>query len=126
MNIILSNNSDVPIYQQIVDQIREAVIKGELMQGTLMPSIRNLAKDLKISVITTKRAYDELEHEGLLVTMAGKGTFVAPSNIEMLREARLKEIEQHLEKATVLAKSIGLEKSSLEEMLKVIFEEVDV
>ena len=123
MNIIISNGSQVPIYQQIVEQIREGIIKGDLLEGTLMPSIRNLAKDLKISVITTKRAYEELEREGLLVTMTGKGTFVAPSNIDMMREVRLKEIEQHLETASILGKSIGLNVNDLDEMLKVIFEE---
>ena len=124
MNIIISNGSQVPIYKQIVEQIHEAIIKGDLLEGTLMPSIRYLAKDLKISVITTKRAYEELEREGLLVTMTGKGTFVAPSNIEMMREVRLKEIEQHLETASILGKSIGLNVNDLDEMLKVIFEEV--
>ena len=122
MNIILSNSSQIPIYQQIVEQVREAVIKGDVLQGEAMPSIRTLAKDLKISVITTKRAYEELEREGLLTSITGKGTFVSPTNLELMKEARLKEIEQHLETACILAKSVGIEEANLHEMLKLLYD----
>ncbi|GIQ63259.1 GntR family transcriptional regulator [Paenibacillus cisolokensis] len=94
MNILISNSSDEPIYLQIVNQIKEQIMKGELTDSEPLPSIRSLAKDLNISVITTKRAYDELEKEGFIVTVAGKGSFVASINNEMLREAKIRVIEE--------------------------------
>ncbi|MBP3040827.1 GntR family transcriptional regulator [Bacillaceae bacterium Marseille-Q3522] len=123
MNIIISNASDEPIYIQIVNQLKEAIVKGELVEAEPLPSIRNLAKELKISVITTKRAYDELEKEGFIETVAGKGSFVAAINKEMLRETKLKIVEENLTDASTTAKLIGLTLVELQEMLKLIYEE---
>ena len=123
MRIVLSNASDDPIYLQIVNQIKEQIMKGELAENEPLPSIRSLAKELKISVITTKRAYDELEKEGLIVTVAGKGTYVAAMNREMLREAKVKMIEEKLAEAVAAAKPAGLTLADLQEMLKLLYEE---
>ncbi|KYD22683.1 MAG: GntR family transcriptional regulator [Caldibacillus debilis] len=123
MNIILSNSANEPIYLQIVKQVKEQIIKGELSEGEALPSIRNLAKELKISVITAKRAYDELEKEGFIITIGGKGSFVAPINKEMLRENRIKRIEEKLSEALAEAKLIGLTLEELQEMMKLLDEE---
>ena len=96
LNLIISNAGDRPIYEQIYTQIKDCIISGELSEGDMLPSIRALAKDLRISVITTKRAYDELEQEGFLYTIAGKGSFVAKKNTALLREEQLKKIEDLL------------------------------
>ena len=103
MNIIISNANNEPIYEQIYSQIKSAIISSELKEGDLLPSIRNLAKDLKISVMTTKRAYDELEKDGYIYSTMGKGSFVAEKNSEILREAHLKEIEEHMRKILKIA-----------------------
>ncbi|MCY8353495.1 GntR family transcriptional regulator [Bacillus haynesii] len=123
MNIIISNSSDEPIYLQIVNQLKDQIVKGELSESEALPSIRNLAKELKISVITTKRAYDELEREGFIVTVAGKGSYVAAINKDMLRETKVKLIEEHIADAVAEAKQIGLTYEELQEMLKLIYEE---
>lgn len=122
MNIILSNSSDEPIYLQIVNQVKEQILKGELSDSQPLPSIRSLAKDLNISVITTKRAYDELEKEGFIVTVSGKGSFVAAINNEMLREAKIKMVEDKLTEAIHTAKMLGLSLEELQEMLTLIYE----
>ncbi|GLH65361.1 GntR family transcriptional regulator [Parageobacillus sp. G301] len=124
MNIIISNSSDEPIYQQIVKQIKNLIIKGELSENEMLPSIRTLAKELQISVITTKRAYQELENEGYIVTVQGKGTFVAAQNKELLKENQLKMIEEKLTEAVEAGKSINLTMEEMQEILKVIYEEV--
>ncbi|HHY82581.1 MAG TPA: GntR family transcriptional regulator [Clostridiales bacterium] len=124
MNIIISNSSDKPIYEQIVDQIKDHIIKGYLNELEPLPSIRSLAKDLHISVITTKRAYDELEKEGFIVTIAGKGSFVAAQNKELLRESRIKIVEEKIAEVVFAAKSANLTYSELEEMLRIFYEEV--
>jgi GntR family transcriptional regulator len=124
MNIIISNSSDEPIYQQIVKQIKNLIIKGELSENEMLPSIRTLAKELQISVITTKRAYQELENEGYIVTVQGKGTFVAAQNKELLKENQLKMIEEKLTEAVEAGKSINLTLEEMQEILKVIYEEV--
>lgn len=103
MNIVISNSSGKPIYEQIYAQIKKAVITGTLREGEALPSIRALAKDLRISVITTRRAYDELERDGYIYTMAGKGCFVAKRNDELLREEHLRQMEEHLRRAAELA-----------------------
>ncbi|MDD7174248.1 MAG: GntR family transcriptional regulator [Clostridiales bacterium] len=120
MNLIISNTSGKPIYEQIVSQIKRLIVSGELAPGEMLPSIRSLAKDLRISVITTKRAYDELEREGLIVTAAGKGSFVAERNAEWLREDVLRKIEDHLQQISQLAAQIGLSGDDLCEMLQTL------
>ena len=122
MNIMISNTSDEPIYLQIVNQIKEQIIQGELEESQLLPSIRNLAKELKISVITTKRAYDELENEGFIVTVAGKGSYVAAMNKEMFRETKVKMIEEKMTEAIATAKLVGVTLEELQDMLKIIYE----
>ena len=123
MNIIISNSSDEPIYEQIMRQIKNHIMRGELNPGDLLPSIRVLAKELQISVITTKRAYDELEREGYLETVPGKGTFVAAQNKQLLREMRYRIVEEKLAEAVDAAKSIGLEGEELLNMLRILYEE---
>ena len=123
MNIIISNTSDKPIYQQIADQIKDHIMRGALAESEPLPSIRSLAKDLNISVITTKRAYDELEKEGFIVTLAGKGSYVAAQNKELLRESRIKIAEEKLFEAVAAAKAAEITLEELEEMLKFFYEE---
>ena len=118
MTVLIDNKSGLPIYDQIFTQIKAQIISGELDEDELLPSIRNLAKDLRISVITTKRAYEELEKEGFIYTVAAKGCFVAPKNLELLREENLKAIEGHLAEAVRLAAVCGLSGGELEEMLR--------
>ena len=123
MNLFLNNQSSAPIYEQIYTQLKNLILSGELPEDTALPSIRALAKDLRISVITTKRAYEELERDGLIYTLAGKGSFVAVRNQELLREEHLREIEQHFRAALQLAPACGLTVEALCEMLRVIDEE---
>ncbi len=123
MNLFLNNQSSAPIYEQIYTQLKNQILSGELPEDTALPSIRALAKDLRISVITTKRAYEELERDGLIYTLAGKGSFVAARNQELLREEHLREIEQHFRAALQLAPACGLTVEALCEMLRVIDEE---
>lgn len=123
MRILISNSSNDPIYTQIYNQIKDAIIKGDLEQGEALPSIRGLAKDLEISVITTKRAYEELERESFIETVQGKGSFVAIKNLELVKEMRLKEIESSLLEVVQKANIIGLSKEELMDVLKIIYEE---
>ncbi len=123
LNIIISNSADVPIYQQIVGQIRDAILRGELVEGELLPSIRALAKDLRISVITTKRAYDDLEQEGYVVSVSGKGSYVAERNPELLQESRLALVEQKLEDAVITAKSLDICRADVFRLLELLYEE---
>lgn len=122
MEIILRNTSSQPIYEQITRQIKDQIISGILLADDPLPSIRALAKDLRISVITTKRAYDELEQEGYLYTVAGKGSFVAARNVALIREEHLKKIEQLLQESIVLAGSCGLSREDLLETLRLLLE----
>ena len=124
MRIIISNTSNEPIYQQIVSQFKELILKGRLKAGDALPSIRGLARELHISVITTKRAYEELEKERLIETVPGKGSFVAAHNKEMLREKSLSIVDEMLTEAVLAAKSLDL---SLDELIKLVhqlYEEV--
>ena len=124
MNIIISNSSQVPLYEQIERQIKNQIVNMNLKPGEILPSIRTLAKELKVSIITTKRAYEELEKEGFIKTVVGKGTFVSQANNERLREVAMYEIENKLEEAIISSKAIGL---SLEETLDIVislYEEV--
>ena len=123
MNIFIDNKSGLPIYDQIYSQIKSQIISGGLREDQLLPSIRNLAKDLGISVITTRRAYDELEREGFIYTVAGKGCFVAAKNTELLREENLRQIETHLQAIRDLAAACGLSREDIIEMFSVIEEE---
>ncbi|ADU21457.1 MULTISPECIES: GntR family transcriptional regulator [Ruminococcus] len=123
MNIFIDNKSGAPIYDQIFNQIKSQIISGALKEDEALPSIRNLAKDLKISVVTTKRAYDELEREGFIYTIAAKGCFVAPKNVELIREANLRKIEELMAEIGKLGASCGLSKKELIEMFEYITEE---
>ncbi len=123
MNIIISNANNQPIYEQIYLHIKSAIIASKLKEGDLLPSIRNLAKDLRISVITTKRAYDELEKDGYIYSVAGKGFYVAEKNTEMLKETYLREIEEHLHAILQIAPSCKLTTDDIIDMLKIIASE---
>ena len=123
MNILIDNKSGTPIYDQIYSQIKDQIISGALKQDELLPSIRGLAKDLRISFITTKRAYDELEKEGFIYTLPAKGCYVAPKNVELLREENLKKIEEHIDEIVRLAASCNLSKQEIMEMVHFSLEE---
>ena len=123
MEIIIRNTTNQPIYEQIYAQIKAQIIAGRLSPGEALPSIRALAKDLRISVITTKRAYDELEAEGFLYTVAGKGCFVAEKNLQLVREGRLRELEEYLAAAAELAVSCGVTAEEVLETLRTLLEE---
>ncbi|MCL2370459.1 MAG: GntR family transcriptional regulator [Firmicutes bacterium] len=123
MNIVISNKSDAPIYEQIKEQICLAIIRDELAEGEMLPSIRALAHDLKISVITTMRAYNELEAEGFIATMQGKGCFVLPKNKEHIQEQKLKEIERHFAEAIACGNSVGITKAELKKILDILLKE---
>ncbi len=120
MRVLISNASPDPIYDQIVRQIKAQILSGELREGGLLPSIRGLAQDLQISVITTKRAYDELEREGFINTVGGKGTFVAAQNPEFMREKRMKAVEEKLAAAVAEAQLLGVGLDQLMEMLRLL------
>ena len=122
MKIVILNTVNMPIYEQIVNQIRDAVINGELKAGEGMPSIRVLAKELTVSVITTKRAYEELEKDGFLYTIPAKGCYVAPRNKELLREENLKKIEGHIDEILSLAAACGLSQADILEMVRFAME----
>lgn len=123
MDIIISNSVDEPIYEQIVKQIKDLIINGVLTEGEALPSIRNLAKELQISVITTKRAYEELEKDGFINKVTGKGSFVAPQNESFLKEKRIKIVEEKLIEVIEAARFTGLTIDDLQEMLKILYEE---
>ena len=123
MLILIDNKSGVPIYDQIFTQIKGHILSGELKQDEALPSIRGLAKDLRISVITTKRAYEELERAGFIYTVPGKGSFVAAKNQELLREEHLKKIEEHMTAIADLARGAGLGRGEVLEMWDLIWEE---
>jgi GntR family transcriptional regulator len=123
MNIIISNSKEEPIYSQIIRQLKNSIIQGELKENQMLPSIRKLAKELQISVITTKRAYEELERDGYIISIPGKGSFVAAQNKELLMEARIKVVEEKLWDAVQAAKSINLSLEELSQMLKIFYEE---
>ena len=124
MNIIISNSSQAPLYEQIESQIKNQIVNMMLKPGEPLPSIRTLAKELKVSIITTKRAYEELEKEGFIKTVVGKGTFVAEANNERLREVAMYEIENKLEEAIISAKAIGLTLEETLDIIRSLFEEV--
>ncbi|WP_066196181.1 MULTISPECIES: GntR family transcriptional regulator [Gracilibacillus] len=123
MQIMISNSSKEPIYEQILKQIQTKILSGELPEGTALPSIRGLAKDLKISVITTKRAYEELERSGFIYSIVGKGSFVAEQNLDVIREKKLRVIEEQLHAVISNSREIGLPYEELQELLKLLYEE---
>ena len=124
MNILIDNKSGAPIYDQIYSQIKNQIISGALKEDEMLPSIRGLAKDLRISFITTKRAYEELEKDGFIYTLPGKGCYVAPKNVELLREENLKKIEEHMEEIVRLAASCNLSREEVMEMMNFSLEEL--
>lgn len=123
MDVVISNLSETPIYLQIVEQIKSGILKGALSENDVLPSIRGLAKELKISVITTKKAYEELEREGYIISVAGKGCYVAPQNRALMQENRLKKVEEALSAAVETAQAMQVSRAEVEAMLKLLYEE---
>ena len=123
MNIIISNSSNIPIYEQIKEQIKNKIISSELKAGDLLPSIRSLAKDLRISVITTKNAYEELEREGYVETIPAKGTYVSNKNVELIREEQLQKVENLIDTAVSIAKISDISKKEIKDMIDIIYGE---
>ena len=126
MDIILTNAASQPIYDQIVSQVKAQILSGKLKEGDALPSLRALAKDLRISVITTKRAYEELEREGFIVSLTGKGSFVAGANTELIREEHLRRLEDHLREAVSLSLLCGLDLDGLTSILSMLYKEEDL
>lgn len=123
MNIIISNSSNIPIYEQIKEQIKNKIVSNELKSGEILPSIRSLAKDLRISVITTKSAYEELEKEGYVETIPGKGTYVANKNTELIREEQLQKVESLIDTAVSIARISKITKEELINIIEILYEE---
>ena len=123
MNIIISNSSNIPIYEQIKEQIKNKIISNELKAGDLLPSIRSLAKDLRISVITTKNAYEELEREGYVETIPAKGTYVSNKNVELIREEQLQKVENLIDTAVSIAKISDISQKEIKDMIDIIYGE---
>lgn len=123
MKIVISNTSDAPLYQQIKDQIKDAILKEELVEGDALPSIRAFANDLKVSVLTIRRVYDELEQEGFVTSQVGIGTFVSTSNIELLRDSKRRLVEKKMLDMIQTAKSLGIRKDELNAMMDILYEE---
>lgn len=123
LKVVLSNRSGIPIYQQIVDQTRTAILRGDVVEGELLPSIRGLARDLRISVITTTRAYNDLAQLGYIVNVPGKGSYVQPKDAELIREHLLRQVEDHLSGAAGIAAQAGLDSKMLHSMLDLALEE---
>lgn len=122
MDIIISNDSGKPIYEQITSQIKNQIMQGSLREGDALPSMRTLAKELRISVITTKRAYEELEREGFITTVVGKGSFIKAADTRLLREENLKRIEEHFQEAIRIASESGVTRQELEEIFAILYE----
>lgn len=123
MNIIISNSSSEPIYEQIKKAIKQAIYTNELKKEEILPSVRVLANDLKISFLTVKKAYDELEAEGFIKTVQGKGSYVLPKNLELLREEKLKELEKNISTVVKLSKIYGITEEEVINLIKIMFEE---
>ena len=124
MKILISNTSDSPLYQQIKDQIKEAILQEELVEGDSLPSIRTFANDLKVSVLTIRRVYNELEEEGFIVSQVGIGTFVSTSNIELLRDSKRRLVEEKMQDMLQAAKSLHISKEELNAMMDILYEEL--
>ena len=123
MNIIISNDSGIPIFEQIENAIKQAIFSNELKEEDMLPSVRSLANDLKISFLTVKRAYDGLEQAGFIKTIPGKGSFIAPKNLELIKEEKLKEIQDCIEKIYNISKISNISEEEIKELFKMIFEE---
>jgi GntR family transcriptional regulator len=123
LKIVISNISETPLYQQIKDQIKDAILKEELVEGDALPSIRAFANDLKVSVLTIRRVYDELEQEGFVTSQVGIGTFVSTSNIELLRDSKRRLVEKKMLDMIQTAKSLGIRKDELNAMMDILYEE---
>jgi len=123
LNIVIRNTGDMPIYEQIVVQIKQAIVAGELTEGEALPSMRLLAKELRISLITTKRAYEELEREGFIVTMTGRGSFVAAKNLDILREEQRRRLEAHLADAVDAARAAGVDADELCALIRILYQD---
>lgn len=123
MKIVISNTSEAPLYQQIKDQIKDAILKEELAEGDALPSIRAFANDLKVSVLTIRRVYEELEQEGFVTSQVGIGTFVSTSNIELLRDSKRRLVEKKMLDMIQTAKSLGIRKDELNAMMDILYEE---
>ena len=123
MKVLISNTSDSPLYQQIVDQIKDAILKEELVEGDPLPSIRAFATDLKVSVLTIRRVYEELEQEGFVTSQVGIGTFVSTSNIELLRDSKRRLVEEKMLDMIKVAKSLSIKKEELNQMMDILYEE---
>ena len=121
MKIIISNSSSIPIYEQIKNAIINQIMNGELEEDEALPSIRSLASDIKISVMTIKKDYDELESEGYIVSIQGKGTFVAPKNTELAREQAQKDIEDHIQKAIDIANRFDITKKEIIDLIEIFY-----
>ncbi len=122
MKIILNHSSMVPIYEQLINQIKTAIANGELKAGSALPSVRNLAAELRISALTVKKAYDRLEEEGILVTVHGKGSFVSERNLEFIKESRRHEVEVMLSEAVERAKTFGMSDDEIRQLIDIILE----
>ena len=123
MKILISNTSDAPLYQQIKEQFIDAILKGELVEGDPLPSIRGFANDLKVSVLTIRRVYDDLEKEGFVNSQVGIGTFVSTSNVELLRDSKRRLVEQKMLEMIQTAKSLGITQQELNDMMNILFKE---
>lgn len=123
MKIIICNNSSIPVYEQIKNEIIDQIMNGELTEGMILPSIRHLAMDIKISIMTIKKAYDELEKEGYIISVQGKGTFVTTKNVELVKEQAKKEIEKHVLKTVEISKQFQIEKQQILDLFDFLYEE---
>lgn len=123
MKILISNTSDQPLYQQIKTQLKEAIFKGELIEGDALPSIRSFANDLRVSVLTIRRVYEELEQEGFITSQVGIGTFVAAGNLELLRDSKRRLVEQKMQDMIQTAKTLQISKEELNAMMDILYEE---
>lgn len=123
MKILISNTSTRPLYEQIKDQLKDAILQGELAPGDALPSIRAFASDLKVSVLTIRRVYDDLEQEGFVTSQVGKGTFVSQGNVELLRDARRRRVEEKMAAMIADAKALGITKEELSAMMDILYEE---
>lgn len=123
MKIIIANNSTLPLYQQIKDQIKDCILKEELKEGDPLPSIRAFANELQVSVLTVRRVYSELEEEGFVVSQAGLGTFVSTGNLELLQDARRRAVEEKLSDAIKTAKTLQISKDELQSMMNILYED---